>query len=125
MSSLTEASLSATERALLERFTEDLQAQLGGDLHAVWLFGSRARGERPTSESDVDVLVLVEDASWEGKMRVRETLDAAAKALGAQAVAWIFSVHINTPAWLAQRREIESFFIAEVDRDRIALFGSA
>ncbi len=125
MSSLTEASLSATERALLERFTEDLQARLGGDLHAVWLFGSRARGERPTSESDVDVLVLVENASWEGKMRVRETLDATANALGAQAVAWSFSVHINTPAWLAQRREIESFFIAEVDRDKIALFGSA
>ena len=51
--------------------------------------------------------------------------DATANALGAQAVAWSFSVHINTPAWLAQRREIESFFIAEVDRDKIALFGSA
>ena len=71
----------------------------------------------------MDVLVLVEDASWEGKMRVRRVLDTAARALHAEALVWSFSVHVNTPAWLARRREIESFFIAEVDRDKIALFG--
>jgi len=30
-------------------------------------------------------------------------------------------VHINTPQWLAQRREIRSFFITEVDRDKVVL----
>ena len=58
-------------------------------------------------------------------MRVRDTLDAAARTLGLEALRWSFSIHVNTPGWLAQRRAISSFFIAEVDRDKIALFGSA
>jgi predicted nucleotidyltransferase len=121
---LTEASLSGAERVLLERFVEDLRAGLDEQLHAVWLFGSRARGETPAQYSDVDVLVLVDDASWDGKSRVHDTLNAAARALGVEAVALSFSVHIRTPSWLSQRREIESFFIAEVDRDKIVLCGS-
>jgi predicted nucleotidyltransferase len=125
MTELAEASLSKGERALLERFAEDLGAQLGSKLHAVWLFGSRARGEPPTEYSDVDVLVLVEDASWEGKTLVHDTLAATAKALGTADLTWSFSIHIRTPAWLSQRREIESFFIAEVDRDKIAVCGSS
>jgi predicted nucleotidyltransferase len=121
MTSLSEASLSVDERVLLERFVEDLHRRLEGDLHAVWLFGSRARGERGGEESDVDVLVLVADASWDGKMRVRETLDMASRELGLQPLTWSFSIHVNTPAWLEQRRRIGSFFIAEVDRDKIPL----
>jgi predicted nucleotidyltransferase len=124
MSRLAQASLSPGERALLERFADELQARLGDDLYAMWLFGSRARGEPPMEYSDVDVLVLVEDASWEGKTLVHETLAGAASALGAADLTWSFSIHINTPTWLAQRREIESFFIAEVDRDKIAVGGS-
>ncbi|MGO9321451.1 MAG: nucleotidyltransferase domain-containing protein [Solirubrobacteraceae bacterium] len=63
MTALAETSLSADERALVEQFVEELRARLDGRLHAVWLFGSRARGERPSAESDVDVLVLVDDAA--------------------------------------------------------------
>ncbi len=110
---------------LLERFVEHLRVDLGDDLHAVWLFGSRARGERPGQESDVDVLVLVADASWPAKMRVRELLDVQARELGLEALVWSFSIHVNTPDWLAQRREIDSFFIAEVDRDKVVVSGSA
>jgi hypothetical protein len=57
-------------------------------------------------------------------MGLRELLDAQARELGLEALAWSFSIHVNTPAWLAQRREIESFFIAEVDRDKVVLSGS-
>jgi predicted nucleotidyltransferase len=123
MSVLAEASLSADERLLLERFVDELERRVADDLDAVWLFGSRARGERPTPDSDVDLLVLIRDASWEEKMRVRETLDAVARGLDLQPVGWRFSIHVGTPAWLEQRRSIESFFIAEVDRDKIALSG--
>jgi predicted nucleotidyltransferase len=123
MSVLAESTLSADERLLLERYAAELERRLADDLHAVWLFGSRARGERPGADSDVDVLVLVEDASWDGRMRVRAMLDDAARELNLGAVAWDFSIHVHTPAWLAQRREIESFFIAEVDRDKISLGG--
>jgi predicted nucleotidyltransferase len=125
MGSLVGASLSVEERALLEGFVERLHLNLRDDLYAVWLFGSRARGERPTRESDVDVLVLVTDASWPAKTRVRELLDEQARELGSEALAWSFSIHVNTPEWLAQRREIDSFFIAEVDRDKVVVSGSA
>lgn len=123
MTALAETSLSADERALIERFVEELRLRLGGRLHAVWLFGSRARGERPSAESDVDMLVLVDDASWDGRMLVRGMLDDAARELGLDALTWSFSVHVHTLAWLAQRREIRSFFIAEVDRDKVIVGG--
>ncbi len=123
MTTLAETTLSADERMLVERFVEELRARLKGELHAVWLFGSRARGEQPSSESDVDVLVLVDDASWDGRMLVRSMLDDAARELDLDALTWSFSVHVHTPAWLAQRREIRSFFIAEVDRDKVTLVG--
>jgi predicted nucleotidyltransferase len=110
MNSLAGASLSDEERALLERFARTLHERLGEDIHAVWLFGSRARGEPPSEESDVDVLVLVEDASWDARMLVRKILEEAARELCLDALSWSFSVHVQTPAWLAQRREIQSFF---------------
>jgi predicted nucleotidyltransferase len=125
MSSSGNASLDAGERALLEGFVQELDVRLGDQLHGVWLFGSRARGERPSQESDVDVLVLVEDASWKRKMVVHDILQEVALGLDLRALTWSFSIHINTPAWLAQRREVESFFITEVDRDRIVLRGAA
>jgi hypothetical protein len=36
-----------------------------------------------------------------------------------------YSVHVHDLEWLQERREIESFFIEEVDRDKIVLAGSA
>jgi predicted nucleotidyltransferase len=124
MTALAQSSLLPDERALTELFVEELQEDLQEELHAVWLFGSRARGEPPSKESDVDLLVLVDDASWDGRMRVRGLLDQAALKLDLQALTWSFSVHVHSPLWLAQRREIKSFFIAELDRDKITCAGS-
>ncbi len=117
--------MTTAEQALLDRFVDELRRGLGEELHAVWLFGSRARGEQPAEDSDVDVLVLIDDASWDRRMMVRTILDDAARELGLDALAWSFSVHVHTPEWLAQRREIGSFFIAEVDRDKIVLSEAA
>ncbi len=120
---LLDTSLSSEERALLERFVAAAGTQLGGGLRAVWLFGSRARGERPDPEgSDVDLLVLVDDDSWNGQLRVHSALTQAAAELGLESVAWFFSLHVNSPDWLAGRRSIESFFIAEVDRDKVVVY---
>jgi predicted nucleotidyltransferase len=126
VATLAGTSLTVDERALLERFAALLRERLGARLRAVWLYGSRARGEAPAHEdSDVDVLVLVDDASWEGKERVHGALDDAAGALGLEAVSWSFSVHVETRQWLAGRRAIKSFFIAEVDRDKVIVEGCA
>jgi predicted nucleotidyltransferase len=125
MSSLSGTSLSADELALLERFAEVARSRLGDALHAIWLFGSRARGEPPAHEdSDVDLLVLVDDASWEGKNRVHAALVEAAAALRLESLSPWFAIHIHTPEWLEGRRAIKSFFIAEVDRDKVVIRGS-
>jgi predicted nucleotidyltransferase len=121
MATLARTSLATDEQALIERFVQELRLRMNREIHAVWLFGSRARGEPRSQESDVDVLVIVDDASWDGRMRVRRMLDDAARELGVEALTWAFSVHVHTPGWLAQRREIKSFFIAELDRDKVIL----
>jgi predicted nucleotidyltransferase len=126
MADPSQSALSVDERALLERFVAILEARLGERLQAVWLFGSRARGDIVRSDdSDVDVLVIADDASWQSKVEIRSALDAAARELALARVAWSVSVHVQTPEWLRQRREIRSFFIAEVDRDKIVLSGQA
>ncbi|MHB1810391.1 MAG: nucleotidyltransferase domain-containing protein [Solirubrobacteraceae bacterium] len=120
MRTVADTSLSAGERRLFERFAEDLRAAAGNVPEAVWLFGSRARGETPDEHSDVDVLVIVDDDSWDAKARIHDILQSSARNLGLEALTWSFSIHIRSPAWLAHRREIDSFFIGEVDRDRVA-----
>jgi predicted nucleotidyltransferase len=125
MASTVPARLSEGERKLLERYANTLAAELGESLRAVWLFGSRARGEETDAESDVDVLVLVDDDSWDSKERIRRLLHDVANQLALDDVAWSFSVHIHTPDWLRQRREIRSFVIDEVDRDKVVVADEA
>jgi predicted nucleotidyltransferase len=121
MTTIAEASLDASERRVVERFVELLRKEFGVDVRGVWLYGSRARGEHPHDESDVDLLVVLARESWRDHSRARRLAYEAAEVEGESPV-W-FSVHVYTPEHLAQRREIRSFFIQEVDRDKIVLFG--
>jgi predicted nucleotidyltransferase len=121
MPSLTAASLTPQERRVLDRLVRLLQKELGPDLHSVWLYGSRARGEPPRPESDVDILVVASRDRWDDQLRLGELATEAAEAEGANPV-W-FSLHVYTPERIAQRREIRSFFLQEVDRDKIVLCG--
>jgi predicted nucleotidyltransferase len=123
MRSPGEASLTPLERRVLERFVEVVQEEYGGGLRSVWLFGSRARGERPEPGSDVDVLVVLRGASLDDHFRTVRLMEDAAEAEGANPV--LFSVSVYTPERIAQRREIRSFFIQDVDRDKIVLAGEA
>lgn len=125
MPAVADASLSSDERRLLKGFVAELRDSLGSDLWAVWLFGSRARGESTGQESDIDVLVLAADASWDAKERIHAALAHAAADVGLAAIAWDLSIHVHTPEWLRGRREIRSFFIAEVDRDKVVLHGES
>lgn len=119
MGGLTQATLTPAERAVLARFIVVVRERLGDDLYAMWLFGSRARGEPVDDLSDIDLLIITEHAGWDGSGLVYEALDDAARAVALPEVAWTFSIHVQTPAWLRGRRAVASFFIAEVDRDRI------
>ena len=123
MPALAEASLSPAERRALDRSVSELQREFGARLRSVWLYGSRARGETPHPESDVDLLVVLERRHWQDDWEVRRLVSDAAETEGLSSV--FVSTQIYGVEEIAQRREIESFFIQEVDRDKIILFGDA
>ena len=120
---LAAATLSEVESNTVQRFAVRLREALGDDLLALWLYGSRARGETPHADSDVDLLVIAA-GDRERHQRVAMDLSEAA-AIAEDESPFTYSVHVYDPEWLRGRREIESFFIGEVDRDKIVLAGSA
>lgn len=116
------AQLTERERRTVEHFAARLDNELGDDLRALWLYGSRARGTAHP-ESDVDMLVIA-DGGRDRYGRIAGDLSEEA-ALAEGESPFNYSVHVHDPQWLHERREIESFFIQEVDRDKIVLAGSA
>lgn len=118
-----DAALSTAEHRTLRRFVGELRDALGEDLRAVWLYGSRARGERLHSDSDVDLLVIAAGDVERNQRLALELSEAAALAEGESP--FTYSVHVYDPQWLRGRRQIDSFFIQEVDRDKVVLAGSA
>jgi len=118
MPTLAEASLTDAERRVLERFVHLVEQEIAPAARAVWLYGSRARGERPGADSDVDLLVVADE---EGGGEIERLLDRAVEEEGMSP--WTFSVRVYSPERLARRREIRSFFIQEVDHDKVVLLG--
>jgi predicted nucleotidyltransferase len=118
---MVEFSLDRSEQRAVQAVVDRLREALGDELVSIWLYGSRARGETPGPESDIDLLVLVREAAWRRRAEVQtlawEAVDAAGENEGR------FSVRVDTPEWLRGRREIESFFVREVDRDKVILYG--
>jgi predicted nucleotidyltransferase len=121
-------SLTPRERRVVARLLGWLRNELGSDLLAVWLFGSRARGEAdlteldPDRRSDVDLLILVDSVdttalSWKLRPRLEAIADEEA-----ESPVW-FSVMAYDAERLRERRRIHSFFIQEVDRDKVVLLG--
>jgi predicted nucleotidyltransferase len=123
VASLATASLNDKERRVLKRLVELLKAEFGEDLRSVWLYGSRARGEKSGPESDIDLLVVSSRGRLEDDLRVISLLSDAADAEGSNSA--FFSAKVYDPELIAQRRAIRSFFMQEVDRDKIVLFGES
>jgi predicted nucleotidyltransferase len=121
MAVLADANLDERERELLDRFVAALEQEYGHDLDAVWLYGSRARGERPHDESDIDVLVVTR--SERDDKPLIPTLWRVLDELGNPSV--IVDPRQRSRAWVADRRAIDSFFLRDVDRDKIVLYGSS
>jgi len=124
-----EGSLTRRERRVVERLLDRMRRQWGGGLLAVWLYGSRARGEAdldetdPDLRSDVDLLAIVDpsiDTEAAGRWAL-PMVEGEADAAGDSPV--YYSLRVFDTAWLRDRREIRSFFIQEVDRDKIVLWG--
>jgi len=120
MPTLEQASLSAGERRALGDAVDALQAELGDELLAVWLYGSRARGERTGEDSDIDLLVVVSDRRRLGRRAWGIVYEAAGEA---HSEAFVFSTQVTDPRELAQNAAIESLYLHEVERDRVVLKG--
>lgn len=126
---LSHAALNETERRVVERLVARLRSELGSNLLAVWLYGSRARGEADPSESDpdrrsdVDLIAILApgrnatDAAWQ----VQPQLEAIADAEGDSPV--YYSLRFYDAEFLRERRAIRDFFFQEVDRDKLVLAG--
>src|SRR3954454_19221614 len=119
MAVLADAALDEREREVLERFVAALAEEYGEDLDGVWLYGSRARGGRTHDEAGIDVLVGTreardDDALYRIAYRVLDEL-------GNPRV--LLEPRQRSRAWVEDRRAIESFFLRDVDRDKIVLHG--
>jgi predicted nucleotidyltransferase len=129
--SLAEAALSEVEKRVLTRLVARLRDRLGDQLLAVWLYGSRARGEADPNEthydrrSDIDLMLIVDPGSGWGPFdgEVIPLLEEVADIEGDSPV--YYSVLAYELDRLRDRRQIRSFFIQEVDRDKLILHGSA
>ncbi len=123
MASLATTTLTDAERDALDRFVGALERELGATLHAVWLYGSRARGEPPRDEdSDVDLLVVTSRTQPDTPELVRSLAKKAGEGAGLSPYVSL-SVVPMTPESIWRRRAIGAFYIQEVDRDKIVLAG--
>src|SRR3990170_5955554 len=118
---LDSATLEPALRHALERGVALLRERLGDDLVAAWLYGSRARGEPARPDSDIDLLVITRSDGSRHRRAASGAVFDAAQAEGVNP--FIFVTHLMDEGRLSQRRRISSFFIQEVDRDKIVLFG--
>ena len=119
---LSAAQLTDGQRRVVERFASRLRATLGSDLRALWLYGSRSRGTAHP-DSDVDLLVIA-DGGRDRYGRIAGDLGEEVSLASGESP-FTYSVQVRDPEWLRDRRAIQSFFIQEVDRDKVVLAGSA
>jgi predicted nucleotidyltransferase len=119
MTVLADAALDAREREVLDRLVRALVDEYGNDLDGVWLYGSRARGERSHDESDIDLLVVTR--SERDDRALIPVLWRVLADLGNPRV--LVDPRQRSRAWVEDRRAIESFFIRDVDREKIVLYG--
>lgn len=128
---LARAALNQTERRAIEGIVGGLREELGEDLLAVWLYGSRARGEADPNEthydrrSDIDMMAILgpgRDAEAFKRDFISKMIEIVEAAGDASPY---YSLQILGVDWLRNRRQIRSFFFQEVDRDKIVLAGGA
>lgn len=119
--SFGDTSLTAAERGAVERFIDLVSDTAGDDLEAIWLYGSKARNEASSPESDVDLLVLARGGREKHRAGVLEAAREA-ESLDGDGNRVTLSPAVEERVSLARRRKAEDFFIRDVDRDKIVLF---
>ena len=103
------------ESAALAELAAWVRARFGARVHAISLFGSRARGEG-NEESDLDVLVAVDDLTG---AEAREIGHQSGDAMTEHDVRLV-PLALST-ARLVELRARERLIAREIDRDQVAL----
>lgn len=104
-------------QAAVDRFRSGVTRRFGDRLVDLRLFGSFARGEA-WEESDVDVLVLVEDVTRDE----RDEIVALATDAGLSDEACVvISPFVRSPEQLAERRRRELRIATDIDREGVPL----
>jgi predicted nucleotidyltransferase len=111
--------LTSEERRSVDEFVQSVGDRFDGQVQAVILFGSRARGEAEP-ESDMDVLVVMSSVDSTARKRVRHLA----------AEVWLkHGIYISTRVWsLAHWRELErlkTLLYQNIRRDGIDLLDVA
>ena len=107
--------LTRSETAALDEFCAWVRARFAGRVRELALFGSRARGEG-TSESDLDVVVVVDDLTGG---EAREIGHAAGDALTHHDV--LLSPFAVSHARMTELRDRERLIASEIARDAVPL----
>jgi len=110
-----EASLE-TARALARTYAADVRAHFGDRTRRIRLYGSAARGDW-TTESDVDVLVLLDTVAMEDQ---RWLVDRATD-LGIQGCGILLQPLPLAEDHFNELRELERLFAQDVEREGVEL----
>jgi uncharacterized protein len=104
--------------AALDRFKQALTVRFGARLREFTLFGSYARGDAH-EDSDVDVLVIVEDLTEDER---RDVMDLAYDADAADREAWVgLSPLPYSEVQVADLRARERLLLRDIDREGVRL----
>jgi len=107
--------LSDQERHMVDDFLERLHARFDGELVSAILFGSRARGDA-ARDSDMDVVVILEDAPREIQRDVRDIATEVWLEHGIY-----LSTRVSSVAHWQELEKLQTAFYRNVLRDGIYL----
>ncbi|HEY8078526.1 MAG TPA: nucleotidyltransferase domain-containing protein [Labilithrix sp.] len=115
---MTLSRLSPPVAAALEAFASQVRSRFGERVRELALFGSHARGDAHP-ESDVDILVVIDDVSFD---EIREVIRIAYDIDAADDAGWVglAPVTLSTAA-AADMRARERLLLKDVARDGVAL----
>ncbi|MDP3997500.1 MAG: nucleotidyltransferase domain-containing protein [bacterium] len=106
--------LTEKEKEALKMFKQRLQEKLPDRVRELKLFGSKARGEA-TKHSDVDVLVVMEDVSWEARLKATHVANEVFRETG------VLPTKKFTPRQMEKMRRQRAVFWQFIKKDMVPL----
>lgn len=109
------AGLTKREKEALEMLKEKLTQEFGERLDSTQLFGSKARGDA-VKHSDVDVLVVIRNMTWQDRHKVSALASRVLLATGV-----LLSTKAFSPEQMEQMERQRSVFWQSIKSDLVLL----